>query len=575
MKKLWHILSCLLILQISGLGAEDNIAAAIELLKRHGINAGDTVFVAPSPQVLKIGAPAIPYLLPLLKDRHKGIRTVAARTLRDIDGLNETHLDALIAAHRRGVYWLAEPIARIGTPKAVDVLMEDLLRTQEEDIQTRAFVILGPKVTPQMVALYRKKSGWNKDFEEKMNHVWKWMGHKAVTAVPGLLEIATDKKMSEAARIRAINTLAAIGAASKPAIPTLLELHQNGSKKMQEACAAAMIETDSPESVPFLLQELQNGERYKSWTFGRIAKLHQNGITAGPAILPYVNDAFWENRREAIATLGFIGYKAAADLLIAQLGCEEDWRTVACAMEVLVKFQETKAIPPLQKVARDHWYPPLRGWAKQAIDCIQDKKPFSIEKKGRDFIDVSEALGFSTRDYDYYNDCKSENLRFPVVPQPLESIKVRVTAARKSPSEKKTQKETLSGLPHEGGHLVTYTNSDLGGFIGFVDAKGKLTEIISGVSGQAVHNTKHGLFALIGRWHFPYCRIVRIQRTPDGKWTAQDWRELPGGHVWFSGVLEDGSILVCNYGGIVKVSPDGKIHWLIKEETFVQPKKQQ
>src|ERR1700678_3576222 len=66
-----------------------------------------------------IGPEAIPYLLPLLRDNDKAVRDLASYALRDIDGLKEEHLDALIDSCRRGDGWIPPAIARIGTPKAV------------------------------------------------------------------------------------------------------------------------------------------------------------------------------------------------------------------------------------------------------------------------------------------------------------------------------------------------------------------------------------------------------------------------------------------------------------------------
>ena len=48
------------------------------------------------------GPAAIPYLLRLLHDKNEDVRDLASFTLRDIKGLTEEHLDALIESRRRG-----------------------------------------------------------------------------------------------------------------------------------------------------------------------------------------------------------------------------------------------------------------------------------------------------------------------------------------------------------------------------------------------------------------------------------------------------------------------------------------
>src|ERR1051325_11902348 len=47
-------------------------------------------------EILAQGAPAIPFLLPLLEDRRPAVRDLTGYVLSRIDGLREEHLDALI-----------------------------------------------------------------------------------------------------------------------------------------------------------------------------------------------------------------------------------------------------------------------------------------------------------------------------------------------------------------------------------------------------------------------------------------------------------------------------------------------
>ena len=59
-----------------------------------------------------------PYLVPLLKDENIAIRYLFAFILRDIKGLKEKDLDALLwNPNAPGNGWIAPAIAQIGTPK--------------------------------------------------------------------------------------------------------------------------------------------------------------------------------------------------------------------------------------------------------------------------------------------------------------------------------------------------------------------------------------------------------------------------------------------------------------------------
>lgn len=92
------------------------------------------------------GAAAIPYLLPLFREESEPIRDFAGYVLRDLEGLTEEHLDALIQARLHGDGWIPPAIARIGTPRAIAFLVEDLKEEPQTQSQlTHALVIAGRK----------------------------------------------------------------------------------------------------------------------------------------------------------------------------------------------------------------------------------------------------------------------------------------------------------------------------------------------------------------------------------------------------------------------------------------------
>src|SRR5438270_7856322 len=103
-------------------------------------------------QLQAVGPEAIPLLLPLLADENPAIRQLASYTLRDINGLTEEHLDPLIAACRSGEGWIPPAIAHVGTARAVNFLVEELVRERKTQNQlTWAIEILGEKAVPALV----------------------------------------------------------------------------------------------------------------------------------------------------------------------------------------------------------------------------------------------------------------------------------------------------------------------------------------------------------------------------------------------------------------------------------------
>ena len=97
-----------------------------------GISPAETSL---AKQIQAHGAAAIPYLLPLLQHDEARVRQFAGYVLRDTAGLTKAHLDALIAARRRGDGWIPPAIGRIGTPRALAFLVEELRKEPEAESQ--------------------------------------------------------------------------------------------------------------------------------------------------------------------------------------------------------------------------------------------------------------------------------------------------------------------------------------------------------------------------------------------------------------------------------------------------------
>ena len=205
-----------------------------------------------------IGAGAVPYLLPLLRDKDEGVRRLASYTLRDIDGLTEQHLDALIESRRRGDGWIPPAIARIGTPKAVAFLVDELVRERQTQNQiTWAIEILGPKAVPHLVQVYQTNTNWDENLETTMRSVFGTLGAKAAEAIDPLLQMANDDTLSKDKRLRAIAAVGYIGLPAERSVPQLQQLQEHGDAQIRERVTSAILNIGSAEAAPLLVQKLQ------------------------------------------------------------------------------------------------------------------------------------------------------------------------------------------------------------------------------------------------------------------------------------------------------------------------------
>jgi HEAT repeat protein len=296
----------------------------------------------------KLGRPAISLLIPLLRDQDEEVRSLASYTLCDMPGLTEGDLDALIESRLRGDGWIPPAIASIGTPKAVQFLLDELVREHRTQTQlTWALIGLGDKAVPGLVSIVQNEKSWNDELESAVRHILHEMGAKAASAVEPLMKSAQDESLPEPQRLRAIAAVGAIGLPAESAVPILTTLRAHPSDKIKGLAATAILDIGAREAAAIWLDRLAEAQD----SFSRIlilrdiAAMRDRGVEAGPALLKYLRDPDWTVRVCAVRTLGYIGYADSAETLIALLDNPEDWRLVFSAAEALGRLPSAAAIP--------------------------------------------------------------------------------------------------------------------------------------------------------------------------------------------------------------------------------------
>ena len=512
------------------------------------------------------GPAAIPYLLRLLRDKNEDVRDLAAFTLSDMKGLTEEHLDALIESQRRDDGWIPHAIARIGTPRAIAFLVEELVRKRQTQNQVDgAIEWLGEKAVPDLVKIYQNDEGWDDDLENALASVLRGIGKRAVSAIDPLLKIANDETASPGKRARVISAIGSIGLAAERAVPNLVKLQQDSNEKVRAAVEFAMLRIGSVEAAAILVRMLEHAAE----PFGRkllvrdIAALKTRGKSAGPALAKYLADEDWDVRVGAARALGYIGYEDGANALIKLLARTDDWRLVLSAAESLGRLRAKEARPALAQISKEHWYPPVRAAAADASRTIRSGVTGKVEDPAQHF--PSEFFGYEHAGEKMesleYDDAKS--LRFPIAAHQHQLVAVTVQEPGKA-----ARREQWVGVEVEDGNLAGSNHGEWGGEIGFIDGTGK-PQIFATENTEAIYKTEHGIFAVTGLAHMSMNHgiIFKLSKGADGAWTAEKWRALPGA-PHFSLLLADGKIFVSCYGGMVMVSPDGSMKSLTRGEAI-------
>ena len=515
-------------------------------------------------KVQSFGSEAIPYLLLLLQDKNKDARDLASYTLRDIDGLTEQHLDALIESCRRGDGWIPLAIARIGTPKAVTFLVEELVRARQTQTQlTGAIELLGQKAVPHLVQVYEMDSGWDSDLEVTMCFVFNELGEKAAGAVEPLSKMAKDETAPIERRRRAIAALGAIGLSAETAIPQLQKLRQNRDIEIRDAATTAILGIGSAEAVPILVERLEANPGIN--LLRDFAALRARGRPAGPALMKFLDSEDWDLRIGAARALGYIGYEEAADSLVKLLNCVDDWRVVLSAAESLGRLKAERAIPRLSQVSKDHWYPPVREAAAMAIKSIRESMPIEPRYSSANFPFEFYDYEHAGRQMENLTGEEAKRIRFPIaqtLDQPL-----TISIKEKNGGKKKV---TCRGVKVEDGYLVGSDKGEWGGEITFIDVQGD-SNVVVGKNTEAIYQTPQGIVAVTGLAHLSSNEglIYKVTKDAQGKWGAKKWRALPGAPV-FSCLLKDGNLFVSCFGGIVLISPSGEMKSLSRSKSLLK-----
>ncbi|GAB4206178.1 MAG: hypothetical protein Fur006_63040 [Coleofasciculaceae cyanobacterium] len=232
--------------------------------------------------IVKIGSPAVPFLINALKNEDKQVRWRAASALADIGAEASAAVPALITA----LHDADEYIRRIATyalgkigPEASTAVPDLIEALQDSDRSLR------------LVAAYALGK----------------IGSEAASAVPSL--IATLQDANVEVRLNAATALGRIGADAQTAVPALIAALQDKDKYVRQSAADALghFGAKAKTAVPALITALKDEHKYVR--LNAASALGRIGLEAKPAIpalIGALQDEKVEVRRNAASGLGGI-----------------------------------------------------------------------------------------------------------------------------------------------------------------------------------------------------------------------------------------------------------------------------
>lgn len=232
--------------------------------------------------VVKIGSPAVPFLIEALKTQSKQVRWRAASALAEIGAEASSAVPSLIA----------------------------MLHDEDEYIRRIAAYALG-KIGPQASSAVPDLIEALQDSDRNLTMVAAYalgkIGSEASVAVPTL--ISTLQNANADVRLSAATALGRIGAQEKTAVPALIEALQDPDKYVRQGAADALgrFGAKANKGVPALITALRDKNKYVR--LNAASALGQVGIEAKPAVpalIGALQDEKVEVRRNAASGLGGI-----------------------------------------------------------------------------------------------------------------------------------------------------------------------------------------------------------------------------------------------------------------------------
>ncbi len=579
-------LACLFLLETLCLGGTKlaDIPRLVEESARPGSRITEAGEEA-ATSIQQLGPDAIPYLLPLLRHERWDIRRLTAHILSGIDGLRDEHLDALMESRLKGDEWVLPAIARVGTPRAIRFLVDELKVearsratrppspfSRDTELTSVFTSQLGEKGVPYLVELIKSGAvdGW---LFTTVVSIFNQLGEKAESAIDPLIEFAADGKGDTTARGWAVLVLGAIDKKAHRSMRTLLALESDEPENFAIAVNSALQDMGVPEAIPGLVKRLT--EKPDPYVFSAIARLGDSGKAAGPAIVPYLSSDDWDIRIKAARAIGRIGYQEGIPHLVKLLKTEDDWRLVYVSAESLGRLRATEAMQALIDVSKGHWYRHVRLAAERAVLVIQGQITYAPQdQEARAMLLPSDFVGIEAFDealcepnlwenhppYVGQSDhLDREQLKKLAYKAQIGYLDPNAAGGILKPSFKAVEQVPEVGIQVTGGYLLGSDRGEWGGELVFIDSAGKQTTLLS----ENVHEIctmPFGIVVVTGLSHLGIDGgdLFKVWKDDNGVWRTSRWRVLPDAPSTV-GMLANGNLYVGCYRGSVEILASGDL----------------
>ena len=319
----------------------------------------------------RFGEPAKQALLARATGAHLGWRNLAGSILASWHVWFEADIPKLKEALRLNPGgWIARVLGEIGSPAAIEALVEDLKHGAASQTG-HALKRLGVKVLPYLLPLLSAEDETWREAAAVVTDI----GEPAAVISPDWATLATNDNEPAARRIGALRGLAAIGPPARIVAPQIRNLLLDRAP-FRDSSLETLHKMKDPIVLPSLaygcvprVPPLAGAWQRTDPCLNDIAAFGVDARHYGPLFLKFLISENGRDQTTAINAIGITRYEPGYALIERKLD-SPDWRVVNEAVFTLGRVGFAAALPKIKSIAQGHWLPELRTLAARVAAAL-------------------------------------------------------------------------------------------------------------------------------------------------------------------------------------------------------------
>ncbi len=501
----------------------------------------------------RFGEDARDALIEKARTGHDGWNNFATALLAEWGGWDEKHIPVLIELLQRDPGgWIARALGDIGSPAAIEVLIDDLPHAGVFSQTGWALTQLGIDVLPYILSMLEPTSESNEPepvrVRERTVSAAHWligrMRSSALVVADEWIAISRNRRERKSRRIAALTGLAAMNGYLGERAFELRPLLRNRDDAISGAAYATLVAAHDPFVARKLAKTCapsnkQGGDAMDAFhCLFVLSDFGGNASAAGEDVIPFLSSENALEQAYGIETLGLIGYREAIPQIEPFL-TSSDWRLVYAAVRALGRLQAYESVPAMENATRDHWLPGLRNFAEITVEKVIRHQPY--EGAVRDIF-FKNSFG------DYGEIFRDETCNWNAWIYDGQKI-----TFERSPYRPEKEIHLADGK------LVAIDHGEFGGSFEWRPDRGEPVILVPDNT-NTIFRVKDGFLSIHGLSHLTFSNgyATLASRKASGEWDIQEVARFPGA-AYDGKRIHDETFAVKSAGYAVIFSTDGII----------------